>query len=31
MNYLLALPGGVAITYMVLSMIHYGSILTVGM
>lgn len=31
MKYLLALPGGVFMTYVVLAMLHYGSIMTVGM
>lgn len=30
MNFLMALPGGVAITTVVMMLIHYGSIMTVG-
>lgn len=31
MKYLLALPGGLTITVIVMTLINYGSILTVGL
>lgn len=31
MKFLLALPGGVAITALVISAIHFGSVITVGL
>lgn len=31
MNYILALPGGLAITAVVMALINYGSIFTVGL